>query len=95
MATAEPFHPGEYIADEIEARGWSVETLCERAGFRRDLAEELLACKRPVTSVVAYCLAQAFGTDQRTWLNLQKAFDEHTDEPTKRPTKKATRKGKA
>lgn len=86
MKIAEAFHPGEYVADEIKARGWSIETLCERAGFRRDLAEELLAKRRPVTSIVAYCLSQAFGTDARTWLNLQIAFDEFQSRPTPEPS---------
>lgn len=79
---AEAFHPGEYIADEIEARGWSRETLCKMSGLGPALVDELLAERRPVTSVVAYFLSKAFGTDAQTWVNLQKAFDDfHADRP--------------
>ena len=73
---AQAFHPGEYIAEEMKARGWTRESLCEVSGMRGYLVDELLACKRPVTTIVAHCLAMAFGTGEQVWLNLQKAFDE-------------------
>lgn len=72
---AERFHPGEYIREELEARGWSIETMVERSGLRRDLIEELIAESRPVTRLVALCLANAFGTGDVVWRNLQKCYD--------------------
>ena len=72
---AERFHPGEYVADEIAARGWSLETFCARSGLQRHFAEELLAKQARVTWLVARCLARAFGVDASTWLRLQKAYD--------------------
>jgi len=42
---AEAFHPGEYVADEIAARGWSLETLCEKSGLHRDFLAAFLRLK--------------------------------------------------
>jgi HTH-type transcriptional regulator/antitoxin HigA len=75
---AEVFHPGSFIKAEMFARGWSIETMCQRSGIRRDVIEEILAEKRPVTPVFAFCLATAFGTGHQVWSNLQKSFDEFT-----------------
>ncbi len=72
----ERFHPGEYIKDEMEARGWSNETMGERSQLGRDLLEEILSGHRRVTRLTALCLANAFGTTNQVWLNLQKQFDE-------------------
>ena len=77
---AERFHPGEYVGDELKARGWSIETFCERSGLRRDLVDELIAGRRSVTRMTAFCLAQAFGSSEQTWLRLQKSYDEGPSE---------------
>lgn len=70
------FHPGEFIADEINARGWSMDTAEKQIGLQRKLIEELIVGARPITRLVALCLSDAFGVDSQTWLNLQKRFDE-------------------
>lgn len=69
------FHPGEYVRDEMEARGWSVETLADKTTMSRAWCEELIAEKRRVTKIVAYCLSKGLGADMTTWLNLQADYD--------------------
>ncbi len=71
----ERFHPGEYVADEMEARGWCIDTMVERSQLRRDLLEEILSGHRRVTRLTALCLGDAFGTGSEVWTNLQKSFD--------------------
>lgn len=77
----ERFHPGVYIREEMDARGWSIETMVEKSSISRDAIEEIIAGARSVTPIIAMCLGNAFGTSDQIWRNLQKAFD---DEP--RPT---------
>lgn len=68
---AEVFHPGSFVREEMEMRGWSIETLVERSLLKRQTVEELLAEKRNVTPVIAYGLGQAFNVSRQLWLNLQ------------------------
>ena len=77
MAASKPerFHPGEYVKDEMAARGWSIETLMGRSHLRRNVIEEIIAGRRRVTRLTARCLSNAFGTGSQRWLNLQKSFD--------------------
>lgn len=70
------FHPGEFVLEEMEARGWGIETLAEKSLLKRDLLEEVLAGHRKVTPLVALGLSYAFGTGREIWLNLQRSWDE-------------------
>lgn len=71
----EPFHPGEYIREEIDARGWSKLNFAHRSGLGVGYIEELLAEEKPITLLTAYRISRAFGTDPVFWLNLQAAYD--------------------
>lgn len=73
---AERFHPGEYLRDEMEARGWSKETLAEKCGIGLPRVEAILAEKWNLTMLDCRCIAKAFDTDERTWRNLQQSFDD-------------------
>ena len=69
---AEVFHPGEYIKDEIEARGW----------FQRDLAEimdldpthlsGIIKGRLSVNAQIAVALGKALGTEAEIWINLNR-----------------------
>jgi plasmid maintenance system antidote protein VapI len=69
---AEKFPPSDYIREEMDARGWRVEDLAEQADWTTALTSEVLA-GRKVTRLIAYGLAQAFGTSLQLWTNLQEA----------------------
>jgi len=69
------FHPGEFIREEMAARGWSIETLIAMTGCNRERWETLLAEKRAMTLLDAHALSLAFGTSRELWINLQKSFE--------------------
>ena len=70
-AVAEVFPPGEYIRDEIEARGWTQRDLAGVLGRSEPKVSELISGKRAITSQTARELAAAFGTSAEVWLNLE------------------------
>lgn len=82
---AERFHPGEYVREEIESRGWSKETLAQKTGIGLPRIEAILAEKWNLTKLDCYCLAKAFEMDAETWSNLQKSFDEWTPKQPEPP----------
>lgn len=71
---AEVFPPGEFIREEIEARGWSQVEFAEILGRPPRLVSELIAGKRAITPETAKGLAAAFGTSAQLWLNLESSF---------------------
>ena len=71
----EPFHPGEYVRDEIKARDWSLETLSRQSGIDLEKIYDLLGEGIGVNKEIAEGLGRAFGTNPITWLNLQAAYD--------------------
>jgi HTH-type transcriptional regulator / antitoxin HigA len=71
----EAFAPGEYISEELEARGWSQLDLAEILGRPPQAVNEVIKGKRAITPDTARGLAEAFGTSAQVWLNLQSAYD--------------------
>jgi HTH-type transcriptional regulator/antitoxin HigA len=74
---AEVFHPGEFIKDELEARGWSQLDLAEILGRDAILINQLIKGKRSITPETAKGLGDAFGTGAQYWMNLESAFQLH------------------
>jgi HTH-type transcriptional regulator / antitoxin HigA len=71
---AEVFPPGEFLADELEARSW---TQVEFAGIIRrptKLVNEIIAGKKAITPETAREFAAALGTSPQYWLNLENAY---------------------
>ena len=68
---AEVFPPGEYIKDELAARGWTQSDLAQVLGRSAPKVSELINGKRGITTRTARELAAAFGTSAQVWLNLQ------------------------
>jgi HTH-type transcriptional regulator/antitoxin HigA len=71
----EAFAPGEYIAEELEARGWSQLDLADILGRPPQAVNEIIKAKRAITPDTARGLAEAFGTSAQLWMNLQSAYD--------------------
>jgi HTH-type transcriptional regulator/antitoxin HigA len=71
---AEVFPPGEFISDELEARGWTQTDLAEILGRPVRLVNELVAGKKQITPETAQGLAEAFGTDAMLWMNLDSQY---------------------
>ena len=81
-AIAEAFHPGEFLKEELEERGWSQLDLAEILGRPTQLVNELCTATRSVTPETARGLAAALGTTPEVWLRLQAAFDLHKSKET-------------
>ena len=71
---AEVFPPGDFIAEELEARGWSQIEFADILGRPARLVSELIAGKRAITPETARGLGAAFGTGPEFWMNLERDY---------------------
>jgi len=71
---AEIFPPGEFIRDELAARGWEQRDLAEIMGRPERTISELVSGKRSITPETAQQLGEAFGSTPQFWLNLETAY---------------------
>ena len=74
---AETFPPGDFIYEELDARGWSQAYLAEAMGQDYETVAELLDGSREVTPELAERLGAAFGTGAQLWLNLEASYQSH------------------
>jgi HTH-type transcriptional regulator/antitoxin HigA len=70
----EVFPPGEYVRDELEARGWTQDVLATIIDRSPRLVNEIITGKRAITPDTAQVLAEAFGTSAQVWMNLESAY---------------------
>src|SRR3546814_10906300 len=71
---AEIFPPGEFLKDELEARGWSQTELAEIIGRPTRLINEIIADKRTITPETAIQLGDSLGTGPELWMNLESQY---------------------
>jgi HTH-type transcriptional regulator / antitoxin HigA len=71
---AEVFPPGDFIKEEIDARGWTQNDLADITGKSVRLISEVISGKRAVTPDTARALADAFGTSAQIWMNMESAY---------------------
>ncbi len=71
---AEIFPPGEFLRDELEARGWSQTELAEIIGRPVRLINELIAGKKAITPETAIQLGDSLGTGPELWMNLESQY---------------------
>ena len=69
---AQVFHPGEFIREELEARGWSQTDLAEIMGRPVPTINMIVNGNKRVTPETARELGEAFGTSAEMWMNLHK-----------------------
>jgi HTH-type transcriptional regulator/antitoxin HigA len=72
---AEVFHPGEYLRDELEARGWKDTELAERTRLPVSLLRFIMREKASITPDTAYAISEAFGQSANLWMHLQETYD--------------------
>lgn len=84
------FHPGEYLRDELDARGWTTADCAARMGGDPVIDElacdMLIACASAPEGHAAQSvtfgedfargLETALGTSYETWLNLDRVYHE-------------------
>ena len=68
-------HPGEFIRDEIEARGWAERDLAYILGVQEQAINPIMSGKRGISPDMAQSLSKAFGLSAGYFLNLQKAYE--------------------
>lgn len=73
-AFAEVFPVGEFLADELEERGWTQAEFAEILGRPPQFVSEIISGKKEITRESAAQIAAAFGTSPDVWLNLQNAY---------------------
>jgi HTH-type transcriptional regulator / antitoxin HigA len=72
--SAEVFPPGEFLADELEARGWTQTEFAEIINRPQKLVNDIVHGKRAVTPETATDFAAALGTSAQFWMNLETAW---------------------
>jgi len=68
------FPPGEFIKDELEARGLSQEDFAQIIGRPLSTVSKLINGKKAVTPETARAIGAAFGTSAEVWMNLESAY---------------------
>ena len=73
MAT-EVFPPGEFIQEELDARGWTQADFAAIIGRPIQAVNEIIMGKRGITAETAVEISQAFGTSSQLWMNLETSW---------------------
>ena len=68
-------HPGEHLAEELEALGMSAAELARKIDVPTNRVTQILNGTRAITGDTALRLAHFFGTSAQFWLNLQSLYD--------------------
>lgn len=71
---AEVFPPGEFLREELEARGWTQADLADILGRPYPVVNEIVAGRRGISPETARGLAAALGTSAELWMNLEAAY---------------------
>ncbi|MDR1098436.1 MAG: HigA family addiction module antidote protein [Tannerella sp.] len=75
LEPSEPIHPGELLKEEIECRGISQKKMAERMGMSYTVLNEILNCKRSVTTEYALLFEAALGIEAGIWLKTQADYN--------------------
>ncbi|QWT22262.1 HigA family addiction module antidote protein [Bacillus sp. NP157] len=71
-----PVHPGEVLREDyMRPMGLSSNALALAIGVTAARVNELVTGKRGLTADTALRLARYFGTDPRSWMNLQLNYE--------------------
>jgi addiction module HigA family antidote len=70
-----PIHPGEFLADELEALGMSAPQLAADLHVPANRIYQILKGQRALTADTALRLGQWLGTSAELWMNLQKLYE--------------------
>lgn len=68
-------HPGEFIREEIEARGWSQRDLAFILGSSEQALNTIISGKRGISPEMAKAMGNAFDVPAELFLNLQKSYE--------------------
>ena len=94
---AEAFPPGEYLADELEERGWSQADFAAILGRPVQFVSEIVSAKKEITRESAAQIGAALGTSADVWLNLQNTYllwKHHQNDSTQRQLTEVRRRAR-
>jgi HTH-type transcriptional regulator/antitoxin HigA len=75
LQPAEVFHPGKYLRDELQARGWTQKQFAQIIDRPLQTINGIINGKVSITAATAKAIAAAFGTTADLWLSLQVSYD--------------------
>jgi addiction module HigA family antidote len=75
MAQVTAIHPGEHLAEELEALGMSAAGLARQLKVPTNRITGIINGQRAITGDTALRLAHYFGTSAQFWLNLQSLYE--------------------
>jgi addiction module HigA family antidote len=75
MSMRPAIHPGEILAEELQAIGVTPTELARQLRVPANRITQIVQGKRAVTGDTALRLGHWFGTSAQFWLNLQSAYD--------------------
>jgi addiction module HigA family antidote len=70
-----PIHPGEHLADAIEALGITAAQLARDIQVPANRVTSILHGTRGITADTALRFGRYFGTSAEFWMNLQQMYD--------------------
>jgi addiction module HigA family antidote len=73
--TITAIHPGEHLAEELDALGMSAAELARRLKVPTNRITGILNGQRAITGDTALRLGHFFGTSPQFWLNLQSLYE--------------------
>ncbi len=68
-------HPGEHLAEQLEALGMSAAELGRQLGVPTNRITAILHGRRAITGDTALRLGHFFGNSPQFWLNLQATYE--------------------
>jgi antitoxin HigA-1 len=68
-------HPGEHLAEELDALDMSAAELARRIRVPTNRVTQIMNGTRSITGDTALRLAHFFGTSAQFWLNLQSLYE--------------------
>ena len=72
------FRPGEYLRDELAARGWTQGDFAKIIGRPMQVVNEIINGRKRITVATANAIGLALGTGPELWLNLENTYRLHT-----------------
>jgi len=70
-----PTHPGNVLKDELQARGIRQKQFAEIISVSYTMLNEIINCKRPVSTEMALVLEAALGINASLWNNMQSRYN--------------------
>jgi addiction module HigA family antidote len=74
-AAFDPIHPGEVLAEQLDALEMSAAAAARALGIPQSRLSQILNGQRSVTADTALRLSRWLGTDDEFWMNLQARYD--------------------